>query len=206
MKICLVGGRGNMASRYRAILRMFGHETVSWDLDEKPDLGSVDRFIVCTPTPTHFDVLMEIIPLGKPVLCEKPVSTVPEELETIGIRAQLYDTPVQMVMQYIFLWNPKSDGPSHYDYFKHGPDGVPWDMMQCVAMARGEVSLGEESPIWDCVINGQRLNIAAMDFAYVEMIKHWLADPTDQPWEFIATAHRKVHEYAAKENSNSNPG
>jgi len=205
MKICLVGGRGNMAGRYRAILKMLGHETVSWDLDEKPDLDTVDRFIVCTPTVTHYNVLMEILTIRKPVLCEKPVTKNMEELEAIGTRAKLYGTPFQMVMQYIFLVDPSKTGPSHYDFFKHGPDGIPWDMMQCVALAKEDVTLGEESPIWDCVINGERLNIAAMDFAYIEMIKYWLADPTAQPWEFIYKAHKKVHDYAAEKDPDSNP-
>ena len=206
MKICLVGGRGNMASRYRAILKLLGHETVSWDLGENPNLDTVDGFIVCTPTPTHYNILMEILPLRKPVLCEKPVCTNMQDLEAIGTRAQLFNTPIQMVMQYIFLVDPSKTGQSHYDYFKHGPDGIPWDMFQIIALAKEDVTIGEDSPIWDCVINGQRLNITGMDFAYVEMIKHWLANPTSQPWEFIHKAHKKVHDYAAEKDTHSNTG
>jgi hypothetical protein len=182
---------------------MLGVESVSWDIGENPDLSDVDGFIVATPTPTHFDVLQKLLPMQKPILCEKPVTKDPEELATIGRLAMLYRTPFAMVMQYCWLVDPTLTGPSHYDYFKHGPDGVPWDMFQIIALSKAECRVGEDSPVWDCMVNGQQLNLAAMDFAYIEMLRSWLSDPSSQPWEFIETSHRKVWEYA-KENPHSN--
>jgi hypothetical protein len=205
MKICIVGGKGNMATRYRCILSMLGVDSVSWDIDENHDLSDVTGFIVATPTPTHFDVLQKLLPMQKPILCEKPVTKSKEELETIGRLAALYNTPFTMVAQYCWLVDPALTGPSHYDYFKHGPDGMPWDMFQIISLAKQEVQVGETSPVWDCMINGQQLNLAAMDFAYIEMMRSWLQNPSSQPWDFIETCHRKVREYA-KENPDSHTG
>lgn len=205
-KVCIVGGRGNMASRYRSIFDMLGVEVVVWDIDEKPDTADVDGFLVATPTPTHFDVLTALIPMKKPILCEKPVVKTIEELEQIKSLCSLYDTPFQVVMQYCWLTDPLNLGPSRYDYFKHGNDGLLWDCFQIVALAKGDVELGEKSPIWDCVINGQRLNIAAMDFAYIEMIRSWIERPGAQPWDFIIECHQKVLNYAKKyTDSNTSP-
>jgi hypothetical protein len=204
-KICIVGGRGNMATRYRCIFNMLGVEYVLWDIDEKPDLSDVDGFLVATPTPTHFDVLSALIPMKKPILCEKPVVKDLETLQQLKSLCDTYATPFACVMQYCWLCEPGLIGSSHYDYFKHGNDGLVWDTFQTIALAQGSVDVREESPIWDCVINGQRLNIAAMDFAYIEMIKSWLRDPASQPWDFILKSHEKVLNYA-KEHPHSNPG
>lgn len=204
MKICIVGGYGNMGSRYHAILKMLGHESISWDIDFEPSLEDVDRFIVATPTDTHYKILERLVRLGKPILCEKPVTKSMGELMSLRALCSLYETPFSCVMQYCWVVDPNLTGSSHYDYFKHGPDGMPWDMMQIIALSKERCVIGEDSPIWDCVINGQRLNIMSMDFAYIEMIKAWLLDPNQQPWDFIIQCHQKVHDYAEK-NSYSYP-
>ena len=43
----------------------------------------VDAIIIATPTQTHYEVLMEAIPTGKPVFCEKPVTFALNEAEDI---------------------------------------------------------------------------------------------------------------------------
>jgi hypothetical protein len=197
-KVCIIGGRGNMASRYRAIFAVLGVEVVVWDIGEKPDVTDVEGFLVATPTPTHLDILKEIIPLKKPILCEKPVVKTMFELLEIRRLCEEHGTPFQVVMQYCWLVDAISMGETRYDYFKHGNDGLVWDCFQIIALSKGPVELGEKSPIWDCVINGIRLNIGAMDFAYIEMLKSWLERPSAQPWDFIIESHQKVLNYAEK--------
>jgi hypothetical protein len=201
--IAIVGNKGNMASRYAAILRCAEGITVTgWDVGERPI--EADGYIVCTPTPTHIAVIKSIAKFGKPILCEKPVTKSLAELAEIRAICEGHGAPFQCVMQYCWL-APCNDeiGPSHYDYFKHGPDGLIWDCFQIIALAKGDVEIGEQSPVWDCVINGRRLNIAQMDFAYIEMIRSWLYG-NPQPWEFIEEAHRKVAAYE-QEYLNRNP-
>ena len=61
-------------------------------------------------------------------------------------------------------------------------------------MAKGEVQLKNDSPIWDCWINGKDLNIADMDFAYIEMVKDWIKNPTNNH-DYILKAHKKVNSW-----------
>lgn len=46
-------------------------------------LTTIDAFIVATPTKTHFDVLMDVIAIGKPIFVEKPITFTVEEAEKI---------------------------------------------------------------------------------------------------------------------------
>jgi hypothetical protein len=203
-KVCIIGGNGNMASRYKAIFEIMNIDVVVWDIGIKPDVSGVDGFLVTTPTPIHYEVLQEIIPFRKPILCEKPVVKTMLELAEIRKRCEACGTPFQVVMQYCWLVDPLHVGESRYDYFRHGNDGLVWDCFQIIALAKGEVTLSEKSPIWDCVINGHRLNLSAMDFAYIEMIRAWTERPNSQPWDFIIECHQKVLNYAEK-HTNSNP-
>jgi hypothetical protein len=94
-------------------------------------------------------------------------------------------------MQYAELIQA-GDGPSHYNYFRHGNDGILWDCMQIIGLANGPVEIKEDSPIWDCVINGNRLNLSDMDGAYVSFIRSWLNGNLRQNFIEVVEIHRKV--------------
>jgi hypothetical protein len=200
VKVYIVGYNGNMARRYRAILEVLGHETTGEDLDRVDIEGweRADAFIVATPTPTHAEILLRLKGCGRPILCEKPLTKSMTQLETVLSELKRAGTRLQMVSQYDYLVDPAAEGETAYDYFRHGADGLFWDCINIVKHAKGAVLLAEKSPVWKCTINGQALNIRDMDTAYVQMIDHWLKDPTRTDYDEIFNTHKKVADLEAK--------
>lgn len=134
-------------------------------------LGQCSHIIIATPTNTHMRLLIQLDKFGKPLLCEKPITKTPEEFRLI----RSVQSPLTMVMQYVETESSHAESPTtHYDYFRHGNDGLAWDCTQIIALAKGAFSISESSPIWDCVINGRRIHIQSMDAAYVKFIRNWL--------------------------------
>jgi hypothetical protein len=72
----LVIGYGNMGKRHAEILRGFGDEVDSVDLEWTPkqDYSGYDSVLVCSPAEKHFEHFRDI-PLGIPVFVEKPIAT-----------------------------------------------------------------------------------------------------------------------------------
>jgi hypothetical protein len=111
-----------------------------------------------------------------------------------------------MVFQYSELVKPESRGPSWYNYFKTGGDGLIWDCIQIIALSRTPPKIEARSPIWDCTINGQQLSLGDMDMAYVKNVKRWL-DGDYMSAERIYDAHVKTSQYeAASQGRNRDSG
>lgn len=202
MSILVVGGRGNMGKRYRAILNFLGIESTVVEKEHsttymKRMAQASEGIIIATPTNTHVDLIRSFIPSGKPILCEKPICRNPAELKELMREINESDTFLSMVMQYRMLapkrFDRKRPPPSHYDYFRHGTDGLAWDCIQIIGLAEGNLMLGETSPVWKCTINGKKLDIGQMDRAYVEFIADWLDDPGDDLSE-VLEMHEKTLE------------
>lgn len=192
--VTIVGGKGNMGKRYRAI---FDHLHINYrivDTDTEPANGETDAFLVVTPTDTHMRVCADLLQWKKPVLCEKPVVRNLPQLRLLVGFYEAQKVPFSMIMQYRELIKTKSSGQSWYNYFNHGKDGLAWDCMQTLALAKGEVTLGENSPFWNCQINGEQLHIAEMDGAYISFIRKWLDDPGYNS-ENVVKAHESVERY-----------
>jgi hypothetical protein len=203
MKIQIVGGKGNMGTRYARILRYLGVETVLVDVGDDLRPGC-DGVIIATPTSTHAAVIPLVCELGVPILCEKPICTDLPTLMRItdGIRAARLPS-FSMIHQYRQFPVIEGCGISLYSYFKHGNDGLVWDCFQIIALAKAKIILEESSPIWQCQINGVPLDLNKMDMAYVLEIRQWLEcirakiqPPIDL--EYIERSHKKVAEYAAR--------
>lgn len=194
--ILLIGANGSMGKRYQAILRYLGKDFRAVDKETRGSLLSsaairCSSAIIATPTQTHEEVISTLIPSRIPILCEKPVTKNLKALDEILSTVKKNKTPFQMVAQYKMLVQPDRIGRTRYNYFRHGNDGLVWDCMQIIALARGEVTLQEESPVWSCMINGQALKIQDMDAAYIAFIQNWLNNPNgDLGW--IRTAHEKT--------------
>jgi hypothetical protein len=142
---------------------------------------------------------------GLPILCEKPISTNMARVISAIAFCKHTETPLSMVNQYCMLTSPDDVGESYYDYWNHGRDGLLWDCISVVALARGELRLGEESAVWKCCINGRKLSPADMDMAYIEMIRDWTANPLPA-FEYIEMAHNKVQQFARKHEQSTGEG
>jgi len=194
--ILIIGGSGNMGKRYRAILTEL---QVDWDIyDTKIDKGprhakarSADGFIICTPTHTHVDTIISLMSYGKPILCEKPISKeIFEVLDVVKMARRNYAN-LQMVNQYAFMPIGEGGGETVYDYYRHGEDGIFWDCINIIGLAKGAATIREHSPKWTCKINGEDLNLSQIDSAYIRMIDSWLRKPVPN-LEYIESAHQKV--------------
>jgi hypothetical protein len=199
----LIGSEGSMGKRYQAILNFLDEPFGCLD----PKLGpmsfvgqSYDRFIVATPTETHLEWIKRLDSFGKPILCEKPLAKNMSEVNDI-LACQ---SPLSMMMQYVWLVNQHAHGRSFYNYYNHGPDGLVWDCFQIVALAEGEVELAENSPVWRCTINGMKIKREDMDGAYVEFVRAWLKG-AQVPKKKLIEWHRKVKIYEEKWNTLQSP-
>lgn len=189
----IVGSRGNMASRYTAILRHLEIEPLGVEVGEPTPKG-FDSIIICTPTYRHVEDIRFAISAGVPVMCEKPVSTNIDEVMEICDDAEAAGLKLRMVNQYAELDSRAEGYATHYNYFKHGGDGLAWDCISLIGLAKGFVELYDDSPLWTCILNGRRLNLADMDGAYVSMLQNWLEDPSGNI-PYIRHAHRAVEAY-----------
>lgn len=169
--VLLIGSEGNMGRRYQAIMRMLDIPYIRLDQNVMDKSGKIQSIIVATPTETHEKVLDQYLGSGIPILCEKPITKNLKNLEKILYKAK---GQLEMVNQYWELpFDRDLTGPTYYNYFKHGGDGLGWDCIQLFGLAKGEVILEETSPVWQCVINGQEMSLSEMDYAYVRMIERF---------------------------------
>lgn len=195
-KPLIVGSKGNMARRYATILRHLGVEHQGVDLgDTWPELPSFDSVLICTPTDRHVEDIYRAAKYSVPILCEKPLTKDLDLALEVCDFAERTGLALRMVNQYAHLrGNGTGSGPTVYDYWNHGKDGLAWDCISVVALAQGPVHLGEESPVWFCQINGAQHYVSEMDYAYVDMLKSWLGGEI-YGTHYIREAHKKVAAY-----------
>ena len=199
MSILIIGANGSMGSRYKAILKSLGKDWLAYDTEGGDStsysrkLGAADGYIIATPTDTHKDYIEALAPLGKPILCEKPVVKDMGELNNLVLMLKDENANFSMTSQYQELVDDESSGYTYYDYFRTGNDGLRWDCIQIIGLAKGDYSVGNTSPIWNCQINGKRLSLEHMDHAYVTFVSKWLDKP-GQSLNKIRDMHLKVAE------------
>jgi hypothetical protein len=184
-----------------AILNYLHHDTHGVDLHDV--IPAAERYIIATPTGTHLDILSGIIEKygiagDLSILIEKPVTKRPELL---GIVAKTKNK-VWMVNQYAYAKNGRGmylHQRTGYDYFNSGDDGLAWDCIQLIHLAKGPIVLKNESPRRLCTINGNFVPLDMVDDLYVRMIKDFIGDNQvyGKLWgpEDIIAAHEKVLAY-----------
>lgn len=189
-----------MGKRYQCILKNLDEEFECLD----PSIGEApchpskyDRFIIASPTDTHIQWVRGLDIYKKPILCEKPLSKDLGEVEEI-LECQ---SPLTMMMQYTWLCNSAAKGESYYNYFQHGKDGLVWDCFQIIALAQGDVAIGEDAPIWRCMINGRPVLRSHMDWAYVEYVRAWIKGAPGHSRETLLAWHKKVKKFEGKWNT-----
>lgn len=191
-KVFISGIGGNMGKRYAHICDSLGVNVLGCDMSSFVRQAmfchgnAFDGIIVATPTHTHLDAINIFGSLCPyiPILVEKPI-------EIGKIKGFEKRIKLTMVNQYKYLVDDFSVGPTYYDYFKTGGDGLFWDCINIIGLAKGEVRIKNDSTIWQCMINGKKLSLGDMDNAYVDMIKSWMEDPSGN-MEYAFNAHRKV--------------
>lgn len=203
MSTLIIGAHGSMGQRYQAILKY--HLRKPFDCVDKELTGVklLDRaqhyesFIVATPTETHAQIVSDLAIFGKPILCEKPVVKDAQEMDELILTLRRHKTPFRMMYQYSLLARENSIGSSYYKYFRHGSDGLVWDCMQIIALARGQCELSEDSAIWMCKINGRKISIYDMDSAYIGYVHKWFTEPA-MDLGYLKAIHEKVREAAKR--------
>src|SRR6185503_7606826 len=63
------------ASRRNSLVGRYGEAKLSPDIADALGDSSVDAFVVCTPTATHYEIARAALLAGKHVLVEKPITT-----------------------------------------------------------------------------------------------------------------------------------
>jgi len=58
-----------------------------------------DAYAVATATDSHIDLLADLIPLGKPILCEKPISLTVEDTDSVIVDCRKFGTQIQVGFQ-----------------------------------------------------------------------------------------------------------
>lgn len=58
-----------------------------------------DGYVVATATNSHIAILDDLIPLGKPILCEKPISLTVEETDSVIEKCEKFGTQIQVGFQ-----------------------------------------------------------------------------------------------------------
>jgi len=201
-KILVIGGLGNMGSRYCAILAAMEVEYEILDIAcGKPvDSTGFTGIIVATPTDTHMNVINQYKTWKLPILCEKPITKSPAELEKI----LAWDVNLRMINQYEYYFHKDqgveilSSVPDHYNYFKTGGDGMLWDCINVVGGngTRG-IIINNTSPVWACQIKGKPLKIEEMDWAYIWNVRDWLDKRNDNK-DYIKWVHNRIHRLIKK--------
>lgn len=207
MSVLLIGSEGSMGKRYQSILRFLGKEFVRADKQhQKKQIRAMaensEGVIIATPTETHADFIRLTLSLGVPVMCEKPIIKNTAELRELMKMVSSTGTKFSMMNQYKMLATRAAVGVTSYDYFRHGNDGLVWDCIQVIGLATGDVTLKEESPYWKCKINGRPLHVEHMDHAYVEYVRQWFQNPTQDLGEIVAV-HEKTADFERTLNGRS---
>jgi hypothetical protein len=86
-------------------------------------------------------------------------------------------------------------GPTIYNHYNSGGDGLYWDCIQLIHLAKDVIVLENKSPFWKCDINGIRQSKQDVDASYVHMLQDFLEiEPQDKLWghDEIKMAHVKT--------------
>jgi len=212
-KILVVGSEGNMGKRYMLILKHLGHLPYGFDLKNNHPVpvdeiekyqDKYDGIIIATPTLHHLGNIALYSRSGLPILCEKPLANYfdPHTLQSTIAPDSL---KIRMINQYQYYENKRLDHlkiiKEHeihelpkittYNYFKTGQDGILYDCINILGLAKHKFDIRNDSPIWNCALNGFRCRLDGMDHAYVWNVKDWL-EKFDSNKQYIMNAHDKI--------------
>lgn len=190
--VFILGSKGNMGRRYHVILNMLGVAVTGTDVDGTlAGIERADGIIIATPTDLHLQHLDAMIRFHLPILCEKPFTKDITKLHSFYDRHGAKVDYIRMVNQYQYMISSNAYGDTEYNYFKTGGDGLVFDCLNIIGLAKGNCVLKNDSPIWKCKINGQTLSQGLVDKSYVDMIEDWVKHPSSN-FQYAKTAHEKA--------------
>lgn len=186
----IVGSSGRIAQRYKAILNHLKHPFFSYDVNFKPavwpkesivqskDLHRIIKnelpIIIATPSDTHYRVLKRFYDLGgRKFLIEKPIFT--NSIDYTNAKDAFPDALISGIANYRYL--DETEGKTTYDYFDAGQEKWYWNLFQIIALARGEIELKSDSPVWKCALNGKKLSLEDVHQSYILQIQEFLNTP-----------------------------
>lgn len=160
---------------------------VGVEYGEKVPKVEFDKVLIATPTISHPQDIRKYRRYKVPIICEKPITTNRKILQDLLD----LDCDLSMVNQYDCLPILRTVvTTSRYDYFRSGKDGLIWDCINIIGLAKEPPKIANKSPVWDCVINGTPHSLVGMEMAYIDMItREKFADK-----EYIEKAHKRVWE------------
>lgn len=186
MNVAVIGASGNMGRRYCAILRYLGIGVV--EIDEHSPSGMLgeryDKVIIATPTRLHFDFCEAMAMVGNPFLVEKPLDTDPKSIRYLRELCIKQGVDGRMVCNWAFAGRLRFDPGCHqvqYSNFHTGNDGLGWDCIQLIYLAKGFPELSTGSPFLQCHIDDNRIHEGMIAMSYKKMVEAWLQDPA-QLW------------------------
>jgi len=198
--VAVIGAKGNMGRRYVSILNFLDVDHVDYDVDDNVDLAGVTHVIIATPTSTHIEVLEDLMPRKKiKILIEKPIAVLDQIhpmtalMPVRNMISQGHD--VFMVNNYTYMHgqNYGDYGKTLFDYYNSGNDGLAWDCIQLIHLARSEIILKNDCPKWSCYINGMRMDAKNIDYSYIRMIEDFVGKGKKLwGWNDIRDAHQKT--------------
>lgn len=199
--VIILGYRGSMGRRYAAILEYLGHPWFGIEEMNQHYCGvkkmhmsdlpvrSYHSIINCTPTMMHLYTMKKYNKLNLPILCEKPISLKMDDVRFIIEQ----NWNVSMVNQYKYLVDENDSGETYYNYYNSGRDGIEWDCLNIIGLAKEKPKISNGSPYWHCMINGKKLTLEQVNRAYVAMIKDWL-EIQRPDFDYIMKAHGRASE------------
>jgi hypothetical protein len=143
-----------------------------------------------------------LAPYKKPILCEKPVVKDTVTLFQLKQFVETEKVKLFMVNQYAYFKKEKKGESSYYNYYNTGKDGLYWDCIQIIHLAKSSCKIENTSPIWQCQINGMEYPRSVMDLLYLLMLQDFVGKQTNLwGWDDIEKATLKVIKYEKDINS-----
>jgi hypothetical protein len=174
--VLLIGYKGSIGNRYRAILEYLSVPFYGVDLGDTYNPELYKRAIIATSTETHFEVCKQMIAYGINFLCEKPVSKNPEEIKELIELCEKNKVEGNMVCNWKYVrpnLNPESN-QILYNNFHTGKDGVNWDCIQLHYLDEEKAFITTDKPFFASIINNKNITYFNVEDSYIDMMKNWI--------------------------------
>lgn len=171
--ILLIGSEGSIGRRYRAVLEALGIPYRGKEKEDPWDFSCITKAIIASPTFLHFDHASKVAAEGIPFLCEKPMcfeSNLIRRLQKTTYKGFVVNNWAQLA------WNadlPSSPKKITYDFYNTGRDGLLWDTIQLIYLAKiynAELSVDTRSYFWDAHFDQTPIPYREIEHSYAQMV------------------------------------